>query len=76
MKLWWSGLKLIRRRQHTSREELVKRTENQLEYEIASIAQLAVRYDKRRSSATGQDDDDAATEDNAKPQKKPSSVAV
>ena len=36
-------------------------------YEIASLTQLAVRYDRQRSSTDGQDDD-AATEDN-KPKK-------
>ena len=46
-------------------EELVSRTETQLTYEIASITQLAVRYDKKRSSATSQDDD-GATEDKPK----------
>ena len=71
MDVWWSGLKLIQRRQRTYKEELVKRTETQLEYEIASLTQLAVRYDKQRSSTTGQDDD-AAAEDNSKSQKKPS----
>ena len=45
------------------------RTEAQLTYESASITQLAVRYDKRRSGKTGQDDDDAANEENSKPQK-------
>ena len=69
--VWWSGLKLIERRQHAYKEELVTRTEKQLEYESASIAQLAVRYDKQRSSTNGQDDD-AATEDNSKSQKKKS----
>ena len=37
------------------------RTENQLEYEIASIAQLAIKYDKERSKKT--EDEAAATED-------------
>ena len=63
--------KTIQRRQPIQKEDLVGRTEKQLEYEIASLTQLAVRYDKQRSSKTGQDDDDA-TEDDSKSQKKPS----
>ena len=63
--------KTIQRRQPIQKEDLVGRTEKQLEYEIASLTQLAVRYDKQRSSTTGQDDD-AAAEDNSKSQKKPS----
>ena len=47
--VWWSGLTLIQRRQPNYKEELVTRTEKQLEYEIASIAQLAIKYDKERS---------------------------
>jgi hypothetical protein len=65
--IWWKGLKEIQRRQPTQREQLVGRTEKQLEYEIASLTQLAVRYDKKQSSTAGQDDD-AATEDK-KPKK-------
>ena len=47
--VWWGGLKLIQRRQHTYKEELVTLTEKQLQYEIASIAQLAIKYEKERS---------------------------
>ena len=54
VEVWFCGLKRVERRLY--KEELVLRTETQLTYEIASIAQLAVRYDKKRSSATGQDD--------------------
>ena len=43
------------------------RTENQLEYEIASIAQLAIKYDKERSKKM--EEDVSATEDKSKSQK-------
>jgi hypothetical protein len=65
--VWWHGLTLIQQRQHAFKDELVSRTETQLTYEIASITQLAIRYDKKRSSATGQDDD--AVTDEKKPKK-------
>ena len=57
----WSGLTLIQRRQPGQKEDLVKRTEKQLEYEIASIAQLAIKYEKERSKKM--EDEVAATED-------------
>lgn len=65
--VWWSGLSLIQRRQPDQKEDLVMRTENQLEYEIASIAQLAIKYDKERSKKM--EEDVSATEDKSKSQK-------
>ena len=65
--------KTIQRRQPIQKEDLVGRTEKQLEYEIASIAQLAIKYDKERSKKM--EDEVAAAEEkrkNAKSQKKQS----
>ena len=46
--VWWSGLKLIQRRQHAYKEQLVTLAEKQLQFEIATISQLAIKYDKER----------------------------
>ena len=65
--------KTIQRRQPIQKEDLVGRTEKQLEYEIASLTQLAVRYDKERSKKM--EEEVAAAEEKrekSKSQKKPS----
>ena len=68
-----SGLKLIQRRQHAYKEQLVTLAEKQLQFEIATISQLAIKYDKERSKKM--EDEVAAAEEkrkNAKSQKKQS----
>ena len=65
--------KTIQRRQPIQKEDLVGRTEKQLEYEIASIAQLAIKYEKERSKKM--EDEVAAAEEErkkSKSKKKPS----
>ena len=44
-----SRCKLIQRRQHAYKEQLVTLAEKQLQFEIATISQLAIKYDKEHS---------------------------
>ena len=67
MDVWWSGLKLIQRRQHAYKAQLVTLAEKQLQFEIATISQLAIKYDKERQKKM--EEEVAAAEEESKKSK-------
>ena len=57
LEIWWRGLTSLQRQHPAAKEILVRRAEDALILEIASISQLALRLDDKRADGAYEDED-------------------